>query len=340
MWEFLRLLLAACFYYSGLVRLAHSWTRRAGKRLIILNYHRASGEHLRRQILYLSRHYRLMHLNEALEELYAGEAAPRSRDRRIPLVLTFDDGYLDNYSYAWRLACELRIPMTIFLVPGYSESGKYFWWLATDYLIKHAKVEKVTIDSMIYYLAHSEYRRALTVTIDSHLRYATSVEERETFLSAISHALGVSLPCRSMQGKTDESLPLNWAEIHEMARSGWISFAAHTMHHPLLRYLAHASETWYEVAECRRVLEQHTGRTIRSFAYPIGKVEHIGSEGIRAVKMAGYDWAVTTIEGVNTPQTDPYLLRRLPGDDEQHWLILASELVGLLGVLSRYRKKR
>jgi hypothetical protein len=57
------------------------------------------------------------------------------------------------------------------------------------------------------------------------------------------------------------------------------------------------------------------------------------------VKSTGYKWAVTTIEEVNTQQTDPYLLRRLPGDITQHWLILASELVGLLGIFSRLRKK-
>lgn len=338
--ELLRLLLAACFYYSGLVKLAHRWTRYAGKRLIILNYHRASSENLRHQLLYLRRHYRLMHLDEALEELYAPCSEQSSHERRMPLVLTFDDGYLDNYSYGWRLARELQIPMTIFLIPGYSESGKCFWWLAADYLVQHANVEKVTIDGVTYYLARSEDRRILLTTIDNHMRYATSVAEREAFLSAMALALAVTLPCRATQGESDASLPLNWAEIREMAQSGWISFAAHTMHHPLLRYLAHASEMYLEVAACRRVLEQRVGSRVRSFAYPIGKEEHIGSEEVRAVKMAGYDWAVTTIEDVNTPQTDPHLLRRLPGDESQHWLVMASELVGLLGVLSRYRKKR
>ena len=57
------------------------------------------------------------------------------------------------------------------------------------------------------------------------------------------------------------------------------------------------------------------------------------------MKAAGYKWAVTTIEEVNAPQVDPYLLRRLPGDITQHWLIMASELVGLLGIFSRLRKK-
>ena len=61
---------------------------------------------------------------------------------RIPVVLTFDDGYLDNYTSGLQLARELCVPITIFLVPGYLESGACFWWLASDILLEHTKVKK------------------------------------------------------------------------------------------------------------------------------------------------------------------------------------------------------
>src|SRR5258708_7023312 len=89
----------------------------------------------------------------------------------------------------------------------------------------------------------------------------------------------------------------------------------------------------------RSVGEQQLGHPVRTFADPVGKPEHIGEEGLQAVKEAGYRWALTTIEEVNDPQADPYLLRRLPGDLAQHWLVMASELAGLLGVVSRLRIK-
>src|SRR6266581_8254548 len=128
MYAQLRLFVAACCYYSGLVPLARWWTQLSGQKLIILNYHRASGGDLRRHLLYLRRHYRILHLEEALEELYTPSKDGEDRcDRRTPLVLTFDDGYRDNYMYAFALARELQVPITIFLIPGYIESGDYFW---------------------------------------------------------------------------------------------------------------------------------------------------------------------------------------------------------------------
>src|SRR5713226_2332199 len=109
--ENLRVLVAACLHYSGLVKLALWWMRRSGQRLIILNYHRATGGDLRRQLLYLCRHYHVMHLEDALEEFYTSHKEKKQRrDRRLPLVLTFDDGYQDNYTHGFALARELQAP--------------------------------------------------------------------------------------------------------------------------------------------------------------------------------------------------------------------------------------
>ncbi len=334
--EQVRIFVAACLYYSGLVKLAHWCIRRSGQRLIILNYHRATGENLRKQMRFLRRYYRVLHLETALEELYTKhQDEKQAHDRRTPLVLTFDDGYHDNYTYGYKLACEMQIPITIFLIPGYIESGDHFWWLEGKRLVKRTQVNKVTVEGVIYHLDQIEERNRLAQTIDAHLRNSRSVAEREAFLSLIRESLKVPT---SFTVDEEAALPLSWAEVRKLEESGLVSFGAHTMHHPILSYLADTEEVQREVIECRTILEQRLGHPVYTFAYPIGKLEHIGEETLQAVKAAGYKWALTTIEAINTPQSNPYLLYRLPGDVEQHWLVMASELVGLLGIFSRIRK--
>src|SRR5947209_10009497 len=184
---------AACFYYSGLLKLARWWTQRSGPRLIILTYHRASGGDLRNHLLYLRRHYRMLHLEEALEELYTPLAeGKRARDRRTPLVLTFDDGYQDNYTHGFALARELQVPITLFLIPGYIDSGDYFWWLEGKRLVHRAQVSEVAIDGCTYHLSLPQERDRLAKAIDSHLRYAHSVAEREAFLGIVRKTLDVA----------------------------------------------------------------------------------------------------------------------------------------------------
>lgn len=124
-----------------------------------------------------------------------------------------------------------------------------------------------------------------------------------------------------------------------MEESGWVSFGAHTMHHPILAYLSCPEEVRREVGECRGVLEQRLGHPIRTFAYPVGKTEHIGEEALWAVREAGYDWAVTTTNGIGTPQNDPHQLRRVMGDVSRHWLVMAAETSGVWHFFSPLWKK-
>jgi len=293
------------------------------------------GGDLRRHLLYLRRHYRMLHLEEALKELYTRQKGGHTSDQRTPLVLTFDDGYHDNYSCAFALVRELQVPITVFLIPGYIENGDYLWWQEGKRLVHRSQVNEVTIEDRKYRLGQQEDRALLRQAIDTRLRYATSVIEREEFLKKTRQTLNVS---ESITAEEESTMPLTWAEVQKMEESGLVSFVAHTMHHPVLAYLSDAEEVQREVSECRSMLEQMLGHPVRTFAYPIGKFEHIGEQGLKAVKAAGYEWALTTIEAINTPKSDPYLLERLPGNIEQHWLVMACELAGLLPIFSRIRK--
>ncbi len=327
--------IATCLYYSGLIKLARWWIRRSGRHLVILNYHQATGGDLRRHLLYLRRHYRILHLEAALEELYMPSKDGRQAcDRRTPLVITFDDGYHDNYTHAFALACELQVPITIFLIPGYIESGDYFWWLAGRRFVNDAQVTEATIEGHTYGLNQPKERKALTQVIDDHLRHAVSVAEREAFLVSFHRQLAVST---SVAPEEKAALPLTWTEVREMEESGYVSFGAHTMHHPILACLTDLAEVQNEVRDCRVVLEQQLGHPVRAFAYPVGQLQHIGDNVVHAVQQAGYDWALTTLYGINIPQTDPRLLRRIEVDVSQHLLVLAAQTAGLWGVFSRLR---
>lgn len=326
---------AALLYYSGLTALARWWTGRMPQRLIILNYHRASDGNLRQHVEYLRKHYRIMHIEEALEELYLSPDAIKARgDRRTPLVLTFDDGYRDNYTYGLALARELQVPFTVYLVPGYIESGDYFWWGEGKRLVQRAQVQDVLVEGKTYHLQQPSERQALEHLIDERVRYARSVQQRETFLATARAALAVSA---DVLAEEEPALPLTWEQVQEMQESGLVSFGAHTMHHPVLSYLTDPTELQSELTTCRERLEQRLGHAIRTFAYPIGQMQHIGPETYKAVRLAGYDWALTTRYGINTAQTDPLNLRRIEADVDQHWLVVAVATAGLWGPISRLR---
>jgi hypothetical protein len=154
--------------------------------------------------------------------------------------------------------------------------------------------------------------------------HAKSVAEREAFLKEVRGVLAVP----STVDLGGEKV-LSWKEVREMEESGWVSFGAHTMHHPVLAYLVNPEEVEREICECRGVIDRQLGHTVRMFAYPLGRPEHIGAVAPGAVREAGYAWAVTTSFGINTPQSDPLRLQRIAGDVRWHWLLLAADTTGM-----------
>lgn len=320
------IVLAALFYYAGLVHLVE-WCRRLSRRnVIILNYHRALGRDLRRHLLYFRRYYRVLHLEEALEELYADPGKTKRKDRRTSLVITFDDGHRDNYTYAFALARELEVPITIFIATGYIESGDSFWWLESRRVVEHTSLKEVTLEGSTFQLEEAEERESLYRMIDARFHNAKSVAEREAFLMEMRSALAVPL---TFTPEEELLLPMNWEQVREMDSSGWVTFGAHTVNHPTLSCLTDAAEVQQEVSRCRMVMEEQLGHQVKAFAYPIGKPKDIGEEALHAVKEAGYSWAVTTVSGVNTANCNPYQLLRLSSSVSDHWLLQAASVAGI-----------
>lgn len=327
MFKLLEIVVAAIFYYSGLVKFARWRTRQGEPKLIILCHHHASGKNFRQQLLYLRRHYRVLHLEDALEELYhPRQDGSQRKDSRTLLALTFDDGYHDNYTDGLAAARETQVPMTVFLIPGYIESRERFWWYEPEHLLSHTKVREAAIKGHTYHLDKPDEQKALLRLIESRLRLATSVAEREAFLASVRKVLAVPA---TPYAEEKPALPLTWSEVHEMEDSSWISFGGHTMHHPVLGYLADPTEAEYEVCESHVALERQLKHPVRTFAYPYGRFKHIEEHGLHAVQEAKYDWAVTTIHGYNTAHTEPHLLHRILVGADQHWLVVAAKTSGL-----------
>ena len=323
---------SALLYYSGLMHIIHWLHQRSGQRLLILNYHQASGGQLRRHLLYLRKHYRLQFLDHALEELFSEhKASGHKRDRRLPLAVTFDDGYLDNYTHAYALARELQIPITIFLISSYIGKGAAFWWF--DHLVEKAQVNKATMVGQIFDLNKLHEQQELAQFIDTQVNLQADAGTRHVYLSSISRTL--SAPAAAIANMNEEPAPLlTWDQVQEMQASNWVAFGGHTLHHPTLSMLVNADEAYKEVSACRSLLQEKLGSPVRVFAFPHGGVEHIGANGLLAAQRAGYRWAVTTLPGVNTLQTPPYLIRRISANSQLHWLVIAFMTSGIWDLLT------
>ncbi len=327
----IRFYISALFYYTGLVKLVRWCSQRSGRSLTILYYHSAIGKNLRSQWLYLRRHYRILSLAAALEELQTPyQETCAKQDHRPLLAITFDDGYYDNYTHAFALASALQIPITIFLIPGYTGLANAFWW--ADRFIRLARVDRAAFEGHTYHLNLPEERKTLAQLIDERVSHAVSKVDQEQLLISFCELLAIP----SSSFPREEPIPLlTWAQIREMEESGWVSFGAHTIHHVDLQRLTNSAEVLDEVAECRTLLEHQLRYSVDIFAYPHG---HIGDYGLRAVEQTGYRWAVTTVPGRNIHRSNPYLLQRRNAHADRQTVIMAAEIAGIWNFFTHLKK--
>ena len=101
---------------------------------IIFYYHRiaevkddpcllsVSLENFEKQLLYLKENYKIVSLRKLVAGLRMGKVDPGL------VVITFDDGYADNYTNALPIIEKLKVPATFFVVAGKIGATQPFYW--------------------------------------------------------------------------------------------------------------------------------------------------------------------------------------------------------------------
>lgn len=118
-------------------------------------------------------------------------------------------------------------------------------------------------------------------------------------------------------GKTSNAL--TWEQIKEMSDDG-VDIQSHALTHPFLTRRKHRSMSdekyaqWLrkELVESKRVLEKHTGRSVKYIAYPYGDYDDTVAS---AAEKAGYDAALTCDFGRVKKGSDPLRMKRFVIDD-------------------------
>lgn len=115
---------------SGYVQWRDALQGRQGRaRAVILCYHRIGGQDVlskptaefRRDLAYLKRHYECITLAELSARLQAGQPF-----RQRVAVITFDDGYKDNYTEAVPALKAAGVPATFFVATGFMGTERTF----------------------------------------------------------------------------------------------------------------------------------------------------------------------------------------------------------------------
>jgi peptidoglycan/xylan/chitin deacetylase (PgdA/CDA1 family) len=280
-------------------------------------FHATSIDLFAKQMDYMACHFNVLSLEEAIG---------RMKDRDIPnnaVVVTFDDGYRDNYLNAFPILRGLSIPATIFLATNGIDSRRVLWFERVFSAFRETKVfflKSFGPDSKDYALRSLEEKVIAQQEVLRTLRAADD-SERPLLVDRLINLLEVE------DRKEASDLMLRWDEIRAMRQDG-ISFGSHTVTHPILSRLP-IDKVRVEIYESKRIIEEKLGVPVRAFAYPSGRKIDFNEMTKGILREAGYGCALTIIFGTNQIGQDLFELRRL---------IPWEKGIGMFGVRLNYYK--
>lgn len=303
--------------------------RQAIPQAIILLYHRVAETTFDPQLLCVSPKNFADHmeiLRTTCRPLSLGELATRKslnlwRSRTV--IVTFDDGYADNFLNAMPILRQYEIPATVFVATGFIGTERTPYWdelssillqvptlppkltLLMDGEMKTWEFDgEPTVDGAWDVLQegdlarHDAYR-----TLCDHLRSLPSHMREETMVNIRKWSEKDETVAANNQFMTVE-------QLRRLTDDGLIAAGAHTMTHPNLASLS-SQEQREEIVGGRRQLEEMTGHKVTSFAYPYGGREHYTRETVQIIKEQGFACACSNFEGKVWCASDRYQLPRI-----------------------------
>lgn len=315
-----RELLAKLCSVTGFTVVCEQWRRRPS--LIVLNYHRigdirktrydpgvfsATAQDFAWQVGYMKQHFEIATLDDAVA-MITGEQPVRPS-----VLITFDDGYLDNYEIAFPILRAAGVPATFFLPTAFIESNRLPWWDLIAYIVKNGKNNRIRLSypqAQEFDLAHQS-REAVIASILRAYKHP-GMQDHDRFINDLLKGSESSLPTAD-----SETCFLNWKQAREMQAAG-MTFGSHTHNHEILSKLSDGRQH-EELIYSREILERELNREVVALAYPVGGSGAFSRSTQEIAMQCGYRSAFSFYGGFNLPAAiQPYDVRRFGLEGQSH----------------------
>lgn len=253
----------------------------------------------------LSEYFEFVTLSDWLERRAKGLHVPAKA-----CAITFDDGWADNFEFAFPILQTLQVPATIFLVAEMVDTIRMFWPERLARIVNHisSQSSQKWAEPATNWLKQAAtdfaFEQALPTIeqITQLVAYAKQFTDEEVYnyLDKIEESLELEVK------PTIPSL-LDWTQVLTMINSGLIEVGSHTCTHVRMNKVVPSTVVEYEIETSKHLIEQKTGQQVKLFCFPNGDY----SDTTLNLVKKNYQGAVTTASGWNSITTDKYLLKRI-----------------------------
>jgi len=283
-----------------------------------------SPEKLRSFLEKLGRLYRVAPADRVIESLASG------RSMGSAMLVTFDDGYANNYRYALPILSAMGLPFTVFVTTGFVDSDTVLWNDRLEFAVFSTARQTVPRGLLAQDtpIATSRQKTEAVARL-KHLLKAKPSSEATVLVGRLCDSLGAD----PASPKLDDVRFMTADQVRKMSGAG-VTLGAHGVTHAILSR-ERPDRVRGEIVESKKSLEALSGGSVDLFAYPNGRPEDFNPAVRAELVNAGFRASFTSVYGLAGPGVDLFEIPRIPLDNRWTYLEFETRASGVLEVLRR-----
>lgn len=254
---------------------------------------------------WLKNKFPIISLMSAIEQCRKEKAAAE-----VQIILSFDDGYADNYCYVFNCLKQKRIPAVFFVPTDYIGGYKPLWeWELIAFMNRMpATANNISIKNDILSRLPGETRLMYSLRVFKALKLTDSKYRQDFMLDFKEKQKDIFF------AYSPADRVLNWQELKEMSEAG-MEIGSHSLSHTSLTAMSF-NDAENEIIESKKIIENKIKKTCDHFAFPFGSKTDFNNDLIECVKNAGYHSCVLNVHGYNFMHKNKFCFSRITMDEE------------------------
>ena len=204
------------------------------------------------------------------------------------VCITIDDGYLDNYEYAYPIFKKHKIPFAIFITTDFPDKKAVLWWYTIEELILNSTEIRLSDGS--------EYN---CCTFQEKWDTFRSIREKVLLLdqlNLINELNGLFENYQLDWYSPIQKLSMDWEHIKILTRDPLCTIGSHTVSHVALNKLS-LKDLDSEITRGIDIINSHTDYKPAYFAYPYGSEKENGEREYQYIKNSDIKMAFISYGG-------------------------------------------
>lgn len=210
------------------------------------------------------------------------------------LVITFDDGYADNFIIAYPILKKNNLFATFFIATDFISSGLIPWWDTVAFIINNTKKKNITLLELSNKQFKLKDKHAATRLILKLFKEQAELTFQEKLTLLFTQA---EVSKNQLVDDNNTPLFMNWGMVKEMSDNG-MEIGSHTCSHQVLSHLS-VEDQEHELVISKKVIEGHISKKVISLAYPVGASTSYNLKSSSCALNSGYKLAFDFEKGIN-----------------------------------------